>query len=82
MLSLVAVASCMSLASLRTLNSEINNFPLIMWSHNSEQTTQEFDTYIKAEGVFEAIKNEAGAHQADLVVIVVKEKLSTPRLVQ
>jgi hypothetical protein len=73
MLTLVAVASCLSLVSLRTVNSEIKNFPLIMWSHKSEQLTQEFDTSVKFEGVIEAIKNEANATQAELVVLIVKE---------
>jgi hypothetical protein len=44
--------------------------------------TQEFDGAIQVDGVLEAIKNEAGATQAELVVIVMKEKLSTPRLIQ
>ncbi len=82
MLTLVTLASCLSLASLKQLNSEISNFPLVMWSHYSTHSTQEHDNSIKFEGVIDAIKAEAGSNEADLVVIVVKEKLSTPRLVQ
>jgi hypothetical protein len=81
LISLLTLASLSSLAQLHKVDSEIKNYPLIMWSYNSDQTTQEIDTSIGSAEVFEAIKNQADASQAELVVVLLKEKLSTPKLV-
>ena len=79
---LFLLSATLSLASLSTLDSEIKNFPLIMWTHDSQSPTEELTQSLDKSSVIQTIKAQADASESQVVIVVVKEQLSTPRLVQ
>jgi hypothetical protein len=61
---------------------ESKNWPLVMWSSNHDGAPQEFEFELLTGGVIQAMKDQADVIDSSLVLLFIKEKLSTQKLVR
>jgi len=74
---MVAIASTLSVATMQLVNEAPASYPMILWAHNSLETTEEFDTPLSKADVLSTLNSQADKHNADLVAVAIKNKLST-----
>ena len=74
---MVALATTLSLATSQSVSDISASYPLILWSHNSNEVTEEFETPLSKIDVLSTINSQADIHNADLVVIAIKKRLTT-----
>ena len=79
LVGLVALTSSLQFATLQAADSL--RYPLVMWAHDSNSLTEEIDAPLKSRGVLSEIISHAEESNSQFVLIAVKEKLTTPRLV-